>query len=550
MDIIPYDPNTRQQYRSFLRALGISALRYIERLSPGAREELFLRALETAQATGQTLVRVSRDIVNQARNSGISFHTANSGTGRGSRVSSIVPETEIDMADEPMAEVTGNAVNPQYVSRVRHTRSSYGRRRKRTLKYLAYMQEKDYIPVKSFFQTFRNNGFQQGLGSLRMEPIATQDGPTGISDVYKRFPMFCFDLTSFPEAHYTGTRFALSTPTTPDTQYHSTLCRPIRGYQLQCQPGIGLALKNEMRNFKWVPIHKADNATNSTNDFASQITELKGEFNKDHQYISGFRHDYAKIQATFYPGTSLPCKWHVALVQFPTRSGMNTAPPMEYYDGTDYYYTYSTSMMTDADTVNNAMDNCWRKFFSGKLVHPNLKDDVIGYENKNQAGPTYPFKILRHETFDQPARDNPSFGGSENESGLRILKDMFVRMDKWYRGYVFTKEYAETQEKEYSTTASAYNHYTAQSTARRDVSPFGDPSKQVFLCVWCTHYKTSEVSAAASDTQYDQTTVTETPNASQYPSFDIRVEMKHTLATDNLMRQPLDPSTDPPPNPP
>lgn len=435
------------------------------------------------------------------------------------------PPPEEDQED--MADI----VNPQFVSRVRHSRSNYGRRRRRTTAYLARLQERDYAKVKSFSQSFLNDGFQQGQGPMSMQnQLFATSAPV---ETTRRLPMYLLDISSFPAATYSGEgREEVSGAS--NVALTAVQARPARMFQLCCYPDP--ANTDRLMTFRWQTVRSARSATNADTKPVAETTDLKGNLISLNQFpfIAGFRHDYSKLQMTFYPGTSLPCKWHVALVTFPTKNGINCGPSQTFYDYTNnkWMNTNNTDCTPYISQLNddNIASLVWKKFFSGKLYHPNLKDDTIGQENADKNGPKYPFKILKYETFDHPARDNPTFGSNVNESGLRILKDIFYRADKWYRpsdnAIISGENLKRVDNYEHYTRVPSVDQYQA-------CTPFGDSEKTVYCAIWCEHYKVGDATVPDIPTGDHINVASITPSV---PSFDYRLEMKHSVAEDNYKR--------------
>lgn len=421
--------------------------------------------------------------------------------------------------------------NPQYVSLVRHQSKTFGKHKRYTLKKIKREMRENDMRFKSRFQLFQDLGFQQGLGALNCRFIR----PNGNDDCGE-FPFHIWDVTSMPVA---------------DESSSATPLLPVRGYRLAYTTPN--AANREAYKFGWLPINRVQNGvahnidpTFTTNNVAC-VTEKTGTGKNfvpiggtgppqvQAPHASGFTHDWSDIRMVLYPQTGLPAKWHVALISFPDTLVVNggggaldndvsTAGPCTYAyaSGTSVIprdpidQTYSAERSQNFSAHDN-LDLRWQKFFSGKIQHPNNRDNsAVG--TLNPSDPKLPFKIVEHESFFQPARDNPSFGGSAQ----RLIKKLFYR-----RGWTFPPNsgigFAEQQGDALNNLDTIQLHRSRNASGS---SPYPKPSEIVYLAIWCESY-VQDVGGGTLETLKEEPFIGLVNAAS--PSYDLVVRMKHTI---------------------
>lgn len=431
----------------------------------------------------------------------------------------------------------------QYAAYVRHSRSKFGHKKRYGIKRIKReLTEKD-LTLVSRFHHFQNDGFANGLGGS----ICAYRTPNAQGDC-GTFPFMIYDVTSLPCA------------TAADGTQRGVF--PIRQYQLAYQ-SINTADKDK-NTFGWVPRYRAyESPSHMLNPFMDNysvavVTEQSGmarnisTFNPGGSgsvncpYAEGFTHDWSDIQMVMYPQTTLPTKWHVALISFPDdlvkdigASTMSTAGPClsyvdQFADAITVKDTIGVEDCYDArrpvapvqprqSPDQNNLDNRWQAFWSGKLRNP-INRDISGVGTLEPADNRLPFKIIKHESFIQPPRDNVAFGGNAQ----RLIKKLFYRRD-W--------EFPPNRAMPQSYNANAMDEFRTVQARHQNVgqfsSPFPSSSEVVYLAVWCEHYKStvigSTIEALPGAAEY--------PGVAEFPSFDLMVRMKHRLKVKNTTYQ-------------
>lgn len=459
-----------------------------------------------------------------------------------------------DMVPRKKARVTrgytGGAltdINPQYVATVRNHKSKFGRKKRLTLAKVNREVQAEYYNVISRFHMFSNNGFQNGLGAQQLTyrlPKEADPANTAVT-----MPFQIFDVTSLPCAQL---------PSTINPGW------PVRGYQLCCSNRVATSAGQEFNKFGWVPLkyaqnsaaHMLDQYTNNcdeynvavaveqtgaaTNEVSARFSTASGDETYA-PYAEGFTHVWSDINLVLYPQESLPVKWHVALISFPdslllgndaqtagAQAALETAGPPGYalapsgvspYVPTCFRYLtgYDATRTTQNNSENN-LDNRWQKFFSGKLNNP-INRDISAAGRMNPADNGLPFKIIKHESFLQPARDNVAFGGNAQ----RLIKKLFYRRD-WNFGP--SKVIPQSEQGDAINKFDTIQVHREQG-AILNSSPFPTASERVYLAMWCEHFKAGDsqglITAQEDQKQY--------PVNATLPSFDLVCRMKHKIST-------------------
>lgn len=436
----------------------------------------------------------------------------------------------------------GNAMkpdNPQFVSVVRHHGSSFGKKKRYTLKKMKRELRANDVQIKSRFQTFQSNGFQTGLGG-RILSFGTPASDTQAGT----FPFHIWDVTSMPVSYQSGV--LVDKPVLP-----------CRGYQLAYTTTNFTA--REYSKFGWIPMLAVNKGVGSnlkltaggdfgtTNCNIAVPTEKTGAYinatniagtTVESPYSAGFKHDWSDIQLVLYPQTGLPTKWHVALISFPDtlcHNGYNPAggfalesagpnrymydthlTSVEYGNNDEYYSAERTANYAGHDN----MDLRWQKFWSGKLQNP-INRDEAGVGTMHPANAQLPFKIIEHESFYQPARDNPSFGGTAQ----RLIKKLFYRRDWTFPPSVGVGS-AAAQGDALNNLDTIQLHANSVPNVKMQSSPFSSNSENVYLAIWAEHYN-----SFITNTDLDGLKGAPQPGANNLPSYDLVVRMKHTLNT-------------------
>lgn len=447
-------------------------------------------------------------------------------------------ETSFPGAPPPMPREIksgyGNAAKPedaQFVSVVRHHSSTFGKRKRYTIKKIKHELRESDILLKSRFQTFQDNGFQNGLGGRNLNlAVPILDAQAGA------FPFHIWDVTSLASG--------------VESSFLSAAL-PVRGYQLMFNTTNASA--KEYVRYGWLPMDHAQNsvgvnfpltAGNMGNSNIAINVEKTGELGNTltfpsstmkAPYASGFKHDWSDIRLILYPQEDLPVKWHIALISFPDNLVNNetttndqlilssAGPPQTYYynstDTNDRTATTYDARRTTNGAGHDNLDYRWQKFWSGRLQNP-INRDEAGVGTLNPSDASLPFKIIEHEAFYQPARDNPSFGGTAQ----RLIKKLFYR-----RGWQFPPSSGIAQQElngDAMMNLDTVQLHNTQSLVRTS-SPFPSQSEAVYLAIWCESYKTRS-GTAYTMTEYKDQAFENLTNGS-FPSYDLVVRMKHTL---------------------
>lgn len=455
------------------------------------------------------------------------------------------------MPSEPKAGITGNErpYDAQYVGVYRNQRSTFGRKKRYTLKRVKSEMRQYDCHLSSRFQLFKDNGFQDGLGGRRLcfrPPVTSSNPPTGM------FPFMIFDVTSMPCGVMHDDLDGQA------VQEHAVF--PIRSYQLGFNSTS--STNKEFSRYGWFPNFQFENTTGSnikdakgtfpnknvaviqdTTRFFSGM-DLQGTTNQVRvPHCKGFTHSWSDIKLVMYPQTTLPTKWHVALISFPTDlvNGLSKHPPatagpschhLQYNRVAEDYITYPMFSDHEAYMASRTaiqqnedfddLDYRWQSFWSGKLLNP-INTDHAAASKPNAPDTRLPFKIIKHESFLQPARDNPDFGGQAQ----RLIKKLFYRRDWTFQ----PREVSAGPQKDQGDALYTYDTIqTASGNTNRHSNPFPQASEIVYLAIWCEHYK-----ADAMDTA-DWATASglKSPGTAEYPSFDLVCRMKHIIRPENM----------------
>lgn len=428
---------------------------------------------------------------------------------------------------------TSNPKDRQYVSIVRSQRNRFGKRKRFTKAVIKHMLMRDKFVVRSRFHTFQDNGYQTGVGGVQV----TFKEPN-LNDKCGTFPFMIYDVSSLAGAAYGTTGLVL----------------PVRQYQLAFST-TSIANK-EYKTFGWLPMTRMNRSASDMLDqtnggFGGRAVAVPVETNGYHPnqrpfqigtgnitympYASGFTHNWSNIEMVLYPQSSIPIKWHVALINFPKRllkgdSGecVTAGPPLEHYTQGGVQASLLSTTAYDARRSSNsdATDNLdlrWQKFFSGKLFNPINRDgSATGFDKS--IGNGLPFNIIEHESFMQPARDHPDFGGTAQ----RLIKKLFYRRE-W--------EFAPVKGREAVKQGDAIaNYQTVQTNSNASASgsissPYSNPHEITYLAVWAEHFKTT-----TNDRTLAEEAVAFNLGGPDLPSFDLVVNMKHTLSSWNIAK--------------
>lgn len=465
----------------------------------------------------------------------------------------VVEHEEPQDHDEPMMDVAfaDGPADRQYAAVARRHSSKFGKKKRYTLKKVRHQLTLNEHVTKSRFQTF-GDYFAGWGGKL----INTQFPLVSAAGNYGTFPFHIWDVTSLPVA----------------AQW-SNAVMPCRGYQLaykQMSPQ-----GRDYSCFGWLPMHKALNSVgeNLVLPDSRRMTDINiaipteatatnaetkafGTTDWQYPYARGFTHNWSDIQMVLYPQQKLPTKWHVALITFPddlVHVGENTTtgtdvvqdcvtagPRLEYVNNfTDglaqWGAEHTINSAFDARRVQNAdaqndLSLRWQQFWSGKLMNPiNHDNSAVGTLNPHDS--RLPFKILKHETFTQPARENPAFASS---GAQRLIKKLFYRREWEFK--------PRTSDAEQTVQGDAlFNMHTVQlnSHYRKDArntlrpghsSPFPTDSAITYLAIWCETFSTPQAETNDFPAQL-------APGNMISPSYDLMVRMKHTRGTDQLSAQ-------------
>lgn len=450
---------------------------------------------------------------------------------------------------DPKPGISGNERpgDAQYAAVYRNQRSAFGRKKPYTLKKVKReMRQHDFI-MKSRFQVFGNDGFQNGIGGRRLcfrPPGTGGNSPVGM------FPFMLFDVTSMPNG-------AFREPLTGAVQP----VMPVRAYQL-CFNSSN-SKEKEFKRYGWLPVnyltnsaaHNIQSATfpNPFDDVNVAVTtETTGSPGATTTYPNsdgyscvhamGFTHSYSDIKMVMYPQTGLPTKWHVALVSFPddlvnglsTKPPFTAGPPLSHMEKVpndvtqdrfvakfDPDHCYSVRRTTQNEDFDD-LDFRWQAFWSGKLQNP-INRDIAGRGTLNPVDKRLPFKIIEHESFLQPPRDSPEFGNSAQ----RLIKKLFYRRDWSFPPSEMTQGPHRLQGDALANLNTIQTNNVNSSTQG---SPFAKPSETVYLAIWCEHFKSDSMESAS----WDAAAALKSPGVAEFPSFDLVVNMKHILRPENI----------------
>lgn len=439
------------------------------------------------------------------------------------------PEPTEETADDPSDNtehsdrLNNSMANEQYVAIVRNQRSKFGKRKKYGLKSLQREAHLNDFVMKSRFHGFGTDSFQNAVGAYECgyrEPLNAET-QVGLC------PFWLFDVTSLPlaqEGRVGGVNNARA---------------PVRAHQLGFSTTN--AAKKEYTQFGWIPKTKsnlspaAQYTTTTALDNASiaVVTECSGYHPNTQLFgdrvarapaANGFQHDWSDIQMVLYPPTTLPVTWHIALVSFPdsitegTDAG-NAGPPQVVMSDVGTWFPYGTGYYQNrSGTVEDYknLDAKWQAFWSGKLKNP-INRDTTMLNTTNPTSNSAPFKIIKHESFYQPARDNPDFGGTAQ----RLIKKLFYRRD-WQ--FHMQRLWDQNNNGDAMANMDKIQLQGDSTIAAANSSPFPTPSGTVYLAVWTECFKTYQTIKSFDDHTTDFGTAT-----TDVPSFDLVVRMKHTM---------------------
>lgn len=421
----------------------------------------------------------------------------------------------------------------QYISIIRSQRNRFGRKKRFTKAVIKHMLTRDQFVVRSRFHTFQDNGYQNGVGGVQI----TMKEPNA-NDKCGTFPFMIYDVTSLAGAAYDTTGLVL----------------PVRQYQLAYSTSNS-ALK-EYKTFGWLPMTRMNRSASDMLDqtngaFGGRAVAVPVETHGYHPnqrpfqigtgnitylpYAQGFTHNWSNIEMIMYPQSNIPVKWHVALINFPKRllkgdSGecVTAGPPLEYYSQGGVQASLLSTTAYDARRTSNsdATDNLdlrWQKFFSGKLFNP-INRDTSAVGADMSMGNGLPFNIIEHESFMQPARDHPDFAGTAQ----RLIKKLFYRREWEFNP---TKGLQAAKQGDALANFATVQTNSNSSAAGSRSSAYPNPNEITYLAVWCEHFKTT-----TNGRTLDEEAVSFNLGGPDLPSFDLVVNMKHTLSTWNVAK--------------
>lgn len=423
----------------------------------------------------------------------------------------------------------------QYISIVRTHKSRFGGKKAYTKKRIIRDLKRDQFIIRSRFHHFTSaSGYATGLGGRMVNTLEPSSNTAG-----GLLPFLIYDVTSLPWSAGSGT---------------GTCKIPVRQYQL------GYNTSNfatgEMNRIGWTahryadesPSHMLDQTTNLRDRRAiavatethgyhpNQTTVTVGAQATNFPCAKGFRHDWSDISMVLYPQNGLPTRWHVALVSFPNylmsdnaKSVGSAGPPLQYMDENGTYVNTTSLTTGNAYSVfrtsntpeHDNLDLRWQKFFSGKLKNPiNTDSSAVGHENATTNG--LPFKIIKHESFMQPARDHPDFNGNAQ----RLIKRLFYRRDWEFSPVLDNNAIDQGDAMLNMNTVQTNNGLTANATS----NPFPKTQEIVYLAIWTENYK----SAVNGNSHVTMADLNFSASDWTFPSFDLVVKMKHTLDSYNM----------------
>lgn len=368
----------------------------------------------------------------------------------------------------------------QYVAAIRNCRSRYGKKRRQNLRNAWLELNKDKRTVWSRFQTFKLNGFADALG-----PFTAAFVNTG---TYVQLPVYCFRLTSFPQARVLGPSNIDGAPMVMYALTRSTFGSSNAVYTWQ---RVNSAIVNNERG-----------NGNQVNTW--DVYKADGESKTN--VLHGFRHKWTDIKMTFYPQTKLPCDWTVRLVKF--KDGLTYYPPGEVIDSENNpTIIYNSVGPTAPESADVTM--MWDSYFGGKILHPHNTQPV-----STSAYGKYPFVPLRTEKVYVPAREQTT-----NEAPTRVLYKHFFQNDRHYDSRIQSDARFDNP----STVGSfTYIDENKIDGTKIESSPLAVPQDEVWLMVEATGYKTSTTDAILG-----------TPTT-EYPTFDICMKNCHSYQEGDL----------------
>lgn len=460
---------------------------------------------------------------------------------------------------KPGINGTERPADARYASQYRNQKSRFGHKKPYTLRKIKReLRAHDFV-LKSRFQTFQDDGFTLGIGGRKLAfttPNPSSNEPCGL------FPFMLFDVTSMPNGVFREPGSGAVSPV-----------MPIRAYQLAFNSSN--STEREFKRYGWIPVNYMDNSAAHNipsatfpnpfdNKNVAVVTETSGNSQYGTTYPNsegyptfhahGFTHSYSDIKMIMYPQLSLPTKWHVALVSFPDNlvNGLSNKPPFtagpglthmekmfnnvqediftDKFDPNEYYSARRTIQNEDHDDL----DFRWQAFWSGKLQNP-INRDISARGTLNPVDKRLPFKIIEHESFMQPARDQGDWLNLDKRDGTkqcqRLIKKLFYRRDWSFPPSEMTQGASRFQ------GDALYNLNTIQTSANPLLatrgSPFAKPSETVYLAVWCEHFTRDTMPSDHSAT-WGNVSAHKFPGTDAFPSFDLVVNMKHILRPENI----------------
>lgn len=400
--------------------------------------------------------------------------------------------------------------NEQYVSVIRHSRDRFGRKKRISKKYMVKKMKENDVKLRSLFQQCEPGSFTAGFGTIGLPNVESQ-APAGAMQL---LPVQLWDITSLPQAMYSAVD-----PTSHTAVSYKAM--PLRHHVLTAENSASVS-GIKAKNFRWVTVN-AGKTAKVTNVDGPELPPATVTDNKWFPNAKAFKHDWTHVKLCFHAANGFPCRYHMALVTFPTVNGQYWGPDQAYLEPTDTIsYQRIAKYGLSNNTVNSnetyMSDQAWNMWLSGRLKHPLLAHNVFDNADDVKHIPQ-PFKILKHKSFYLPAQDHPEFSGT---GGIRVLEDFFYEKD-WH--YTITENDLGVTRATLLNNLTHENQPTAYDTYTSS-SPFAPQSPTVYLMVWAEHYK-SRISSDQTIQQIQKGTVLHDSND---PTLDIVLRMKHTIS--------------------
>lgn len=375
-------------------------------------------------------------------------------------------------------------VDAQYVASVRNTKSSYGRKRKRTLSAAWRDIERSRRVIHSRFQSFATGGLAVGLGT---HPVVYEAPLDDLAN--EQLPAWCFRLSSLPNGRYWS-----------DISGPATQLQPLVAYRLTSTTAGPIATTG--KQYAW---SNSINNDSQLNPGGSGKLNIYQEIDRSGEALTSttlksFKHEYSDVKLTFYPQTALPttynvylCKWKPEFPAWPYSQG--------YRDNTNTVETvYAHNALLAVSQKQADVTAMWDRYWSGRLLHP--------HNTKRTQIKELPFNVLKHESFLVPARDGA------DRPVIRTLKKFFFRNDRVYKSETLRRD---VEDNNLPAGSFEYGQYSAVSG-----SPMCKPDDEVWLMITASGFKKRTNSAPL------------TLPTEQFPSFDIVINNKHSFKDNDI----------------